>query len=301
MAWEAGQDLTETGCEQRVRDHFRTKAENDPQRHILDSLLRFSLELPSLSYLLRYEIGRPCNPVEGLEFLTSTYHGPNMLVEKLGSAYDPVEGSDKLTDAYRTADALVRKLGGAALPRPVYPDGAPTFDSYQNHWIRLEEYIADIIARATPTDDEPESTGAREGEGGKPENNQQADTFIPLTSWDDILAALNEPHGKAFWKKNVSTRDKIRKLNEQRNGPIVFPPGKGNQPHVDKTALMSWWNETQTQFDARNREAESAAEAARVETADSHKYGATGTVVPSIGGSVKAKRTTGKKGKEGKR
>ena len=152
-------------------------------------------------------------------------------------------------------------------------------------------------------------------EGGKPpaEDKQPANPiqakggtppagpFAPLSGWADIVAALNEHIGTRHFKNEDSTRDRIRKLNNEYDGPIVFLSGKGVQPQVDKTPLMKWWKKIQTHFDARNRKDESGAEAARLETADTHKYGATGIVVPGIGGSVKTKRATGKKEKEGKR
>lgn len=141
------------------------------------------------------------------------------------------------------------------------------------------------------------ATGAREGEGGKP----PAPPFVPLTSWSEILAVLNEPHGKAHWKNNEQTRDKVRKLNNQHNGPIKFPPGKGKQPSVDKAALVAWWNGLRDHFDARNDEESAETESTRLTVTDSHNYGVTGTVLPGIGGSEKRTRAKrGEKGKEGK-
>jgi len=145
------------------------------------------------------------------------------------------------------------------------------------------------------------ATGARQSERDKLGNKPQADTFIPLTSWNDIFAALNEPHGTPVWKSTAGNRDKIRNLNEQHNGPIIFTEGKGNQPTVAKAALMTWWGGLSDHFDARIDEQKAEAESTEFAVGDSHNYGATGTVVPGISGSVKAKRTTGKKGKERKR
>jgi hypothetical protein len=154
--------------------------------------------------------------------------------------------------------------------------------------------------------------GARESEGSKPPNRTQqgvgddprptTDPFIPLTSWNDILVALNEPHGKPVLKNNEQTRDKIRKLNNEHDGPIKFPPGKGKQPSVGKDSLMVWWTSLRDHFDARTDEANAEAESARLTVADSHEYGAFGKVVPGIGGSEKRPRKeTKEKGKEGKR
>ena len=116
--------------------------------------------------------------------------------------------------------------------------------------------------------------------------------FVPLTSWADILAALNEPHDKPLWKNTEQTRDKILKLNEQHNGPIRRPQGKGTQPSVEKAALMTWWNGLKEHFDVRSDDAEAEAKSARLTVADSHNFGASGTVVPGIDGSVKRKRGT---------
>jgi len=123
-------------------------------------------------------------------------------------------------------------------------------------------------------------------EGGKP----PAELFVPLTSWNDILSALNEPHGKAVWKNDDQTRNKIRKLNNEHGGPIIFPQRQGKQPSVDKGELVTWWNGLKAQFDARADEVQTRAESARLTVTGSHNYGTTGTVVPGIGGSVKGKR-----------
>jgi hypothetical protein len=126
--------------------------------------------------------------------------------------------------------------------------------------------------------------------------------FVPLTSWLEIFAALNEPIGKPHWKSTDTARNTIRTLNSKHNGPIIFPPGKGKQPSVNKSALMQWWKGLQEHFDARNEEAESEAESARSTVADTHNYGKSETVVPGINGSVKRARGKGnEKGKEGKR
>ena len=130
--------------------------------------------------------------------------------------------------------------------------------------------------------------------------NPRTGPFIPLSGWAEILTALNEHIGTNHFKCDVSTQDKIRKLNYEHVGPIIFPPGKGKQPTVCKTLLMNWWDDLQVRHDAREIEVASDGEAARIETADTHNYGRTGTVVPGIGGSVKLKRTSRKKGKEGK-
>jgi hypothetical protein len=137
-------------------------------------------------------------------------------------------------------------------------------------------------AKAAPAD-----RTAREGEGGKaPEP-----AFVPLTSWQDILAALNEGLDKRHWKNDERTRNQIRKLNEEYRGPIRLPAGRGKQPSVHKAALLKWWTELRERFDARNDEAKAEADSARLTVAESHNYGRAGTVIPAIGGSEKKRKS----------
>ena len=125
--------------------------------------------------------------------------------------------------------------------------------------------------------------------------------FIPLTGWDEIIAALNEPHGNAAWKQGQATKAKIRKLNDRFNGPINFPKKKGAQPYVGKSDLMSWLGRVEADFADRTEEIEANAKSERLTVSETHNYGAAGTVIPGISGSVKPSRATGEKGKEGKR
>lgn len=153
-----------------------------------------------------------------------------------------------------------------------------------------------VAAAPTPNGNAPKPS---EGTPGKPNETKRdqtaADPFVPLTSWSDIFAALNEPHGNATWKNNETTREKIRKLNINYSGPIKLPVGKGTQPSVDKAKLLQWWNGLKEHFDARIEET-AAKESSTRSTVASHKYGASGEVVPNIGGSVRRK-----KGKERKK
>jgi hypothetical protein len=116
---------------------------------------------------------------------------------------------------------------------------------------------------------------------------------VPLTSWAEIFAALNEPDKTPHWNNTSKHRDTIRKLNKMHNGPICFQPGKGKQPSVDKAALLAWWRGLSEYFDARSDEAAVEDESARASVANSHNYGRTGTVVPEIKGSVKRTRAKG--------
>lgn len=149
----------------------------------------------------------------------------------------------------------------------------------------------------TPNGEEKEPEPASGGRAGGDERGKPSvGPFVPLTSWSEILAALNEPHGNAVWKNDPQTRDKIRKLNEQHNGPIRLPQGKGTQPSVDKAVLLVWWDGIRGHFDARNDEEEAKSASARLTVAETCNYGRSGTVVPGIEGSVKRTRK-GRKGK----
>src|SRR5262249_15528304 len=110
-------------------------------------------------------------------------------------------------------------------------------------------------------------------------------------SWAEILTALNEPHGgSAVWKNDEPTRNKIRKLNEEYRGPILFPTGKGKQPSVDRQALLDWWGGLQEEVDGRRVEEERDARDAKLTAGESHNYGRTGTAAPGVGGHIRARR-----------
>jgi hypothetical protein len=169
----------------------------------------------------------------------------------------------------------------------------------------LKREAAELRALAVPV--EPHSgtqAGAVNDEGAKPKDNgagekkgakPPADPFVPLTSWNDILAALNEPHAKPHWKNDESTRKKIRNMNQQHKGPIRLRKGKGTQPSVEKAALLTWWNGLREHYDARTDEENEEAQSATLTVNESYQHGKSGTVVPGIGGSEKQRRE--KKGK----
>ena len=139
----------------------------------------------------------------------------------------------------------------------------------------------------------PEGVSPPPAEGMKP----PASPFVPLTSWGEIFAALNEQHGKVVWRNDEPTRAKIRKLSDAHDGPISFPPGRGRHPSVDKAAFLTWWEKLREHFDARVDQERAEAESARLTVAETHGYGAGGRVVPGIGGSVKqGRRGAGRQG-----
>lgn len=207
---------------------------------------------------------------------------------------------------YQTAAVLKLEARGVLIPKEhPLPTGNRPADAIKRSFLQRSGPSLWLIGAklvdepaALPTTLPP--AGTKKSEGGMTQAKPEA-PFVPLTSWAEIFGALNEPHGKAEWKNNERTRAKIRGLNEQHNGPIRLGSGKGKQPTVDKAALRTWWNELREHFDARSKEAEAEAEAARLTASDTHGFGKTGTVSPGIGGSVKRTRRDGGKGKEPKK
>jgi hypothetical protein len=114
--------------------------------------------------------------------------------------------------------------------------------------------------------------------------------FVPLTSWSEILAALNEPHGKVVHRNTDAEKAKIRKLNDEYDGPITFPKQRGKQPRVEKAKLMQWWNTLRERFEAREQAREQAAADAAGTTAETYRHGRSAEVVPEIDGHVKKTR-----------
>ena len=163
-----------------------------------------------------------------------------------------------------------------------------------NNFVRRElreRFLQDNVMKHAPADS-GKTTPATEPEDEGPKGDDGADEppFVPLTSWAEIFAALNEPHDKACWKNDEATRDKIRKLNHDFDGPIKLPKGKGKQPLVSKAVLKAWWDGLSEAFDARTDEAK-AEDDSKIETVgESHPYGRSGTVVPGIDGSIKRTR-----------
>ncbi|WP_149109975.1 hypothetical protein [Limnoglobus roseus] len=240
--------------------------------------------------------------------------------------------------AYLAVDLRLRRAGGpnamldvlndvltvhsrAPLNPPATPDGlnAVLTNLYMKRadtFARVDgrgciDRMLDQLARVppptnnTPAAAEPYPAASAPLPQAKPGDGEKAQPptpFHPLTSWGEIFAALNAPHGRPVLKNDEPTRDKIRKLNTKHDGPIVFPRRKGKQPSVGEAALMAWWDAIREHFDARNAEKQAKAMDARLTVADTHNFGASETVVPGVSGSVKrTRKKKDDKGKEGKR
>lgn len=99
-----------------------------------------------------------------------------------------------------------------------------------------------------------------------------------LATWREILIALE-------MKSNDENRQKVDRLNETYNGPII-KPGQGKQPFADKDKLLEWWNGLEEMVQSQANRARDTKETVK----GTHAYGRKGEVVPEISGSVKRRR-----------
>lgn len=99
-----------------------------------------------------------------------------------------------------------------------------------------------------------------------------------LLNWREILETLS-------LKNDEETREKVRRLNEMHNGPIVVG-GRGQQPKAEKGKLLDWWNDLERRFEKveqRNRDKQATTES-------QYKHGRGEIVVPDLRGHVKKRR-----------
>jgi hypothetical protein len=104
-----------------------------------------------------------------------------------------------------------------------------------------------------------------------------------LMNWREILDALG-------MNCNDESRQRVREMNERYSGPIVVGR-RGQQPKVEKTKLIEWWNNLEIQWETGNSRT-----FAQDTVRPQHNYSRGGTVVPGIAGSVKERRTKKKRG-----
>jgi len=108
-----------------------------------------------------------------------------------------------------------------------------------------------------------------------------------LFGWGEILEVVGRPNERA-------DRDRILRLNQKYDGPIIPPVTQGGQPTVKKQALIHWWN----QLSARMSESQAEDRSVTIErdcnvgSASQHSYGRDATVIPEIGGSVRKRKVT---------
>ncbi len=112
-----------------------------------------------------------------------------------------------------------------------------------------------------------------------------ADAVEVLFGWSEILEVVKRPEER-------KERDRIKRLNDDSDGPIRFPQGQGTQPEVGKAELILWWNERKNAYQNSVEEnARKDAELAVYMQAE-HDFGRDGTVFPEISGSKRKRKVT---------
>jgi hypothetical protein len=134
-----------------------------------------------------------------------------------------------------------------------------------------------------------ESSIAPPGVNGRRNSAVSRTPFEPLTTWNDVVATLRDEGGASSFKNDERTRSLIAAFNKKHGGPIKLP-GRGGQPLVSKESLLQWWDNVREQIEKREEEKELKAESTRQSVSETHLYGATGKVAPSISGHIKQRK-----------
>ena len=157
----------------------------------------------------------------------------------------------------------------------------PDADAMQD---ALEAVLAELRCRGVLSEPPPTSPAVEpldtEGGGEQPPRSL-APLPVPekqLTSWREILVALGMTY-------NSEDKQKVDRLNETFNGPIV-KPGQGMQPFANKRKLLEWWNGLEATVQEQANRARDTEETVK----GTHAYGREGEVVPEISGEVKKRR-----------
>jgi len=149
----------------------------------------------------------------------------------------------------------------------------------QDRALMLSDHLEDLI-RTLPTI----LTDGGAGQSRKAESDdakyppQPAKPRKHLATWRDILIALE-------MQNNDEDRQKVDRLNETYNGPII-KPGQGKQPFADNVKLLEWWNGLEEMVESQASRDRDTKETVK----GTHAYGREGEVVPEISGSVKRRR-----------
>ena len=99
-----------------------------------------------------------------------------------------------------------------------------------------------------------------------------------LLNWRDILVALG-------LSDNTEDRGKVRRLNEQYCGPILFPKA-GGQPKAERGGLLSWWNRLAVKWEIQSHEIAGR----RLSAETQYPHGREGVIAPEIAGSVRGRK-----------
>jgi len=167
--------------------------------------------------------------------------------------------------AYQKAWHVLRELDGGKAPVDLAVDPL----TLMNVWGYIgseQRAVETAINAASDGDPDPK------GEADPPK------TY--LHNWREILVTLE-------MKNNSETRDKVRRLNDLYDGPIIPALKQGGQPMAERGKLLDWWNRLETMIeDQRNQAKGSLAEAK-----EQYDYGRTGTVAPGISGEIRQRRS----------
>ena len=142
---------------------------------------------------------------------------------------------------------------------------------------------------ATSSDLTPEVAGGTNTEPADDGEDRPKETPVEanevLFGWSEILTAVKRPEER-------KERERIKRLNDDSDGPIHFPQGQGTQPEAAKADLIHWWNKRENAYrDSVDESARKDAELAANMQAE-HNYGRAGTVLPEISGSKRSRKVT---------
>jgi hypothetical protein len=200
------------------------------------------------------------------------------LVAPDGARAEPVRGAAQRTAAARE-QSVERVEGTPTLNDP----GFPTYQTRPAEVILIDvrEQAASKLRQRGVSE---ESSREPQRDAAKLEAASPAKTKRPdyLTSWQEILMALQ-------LKNNETMRAKVKQLDECSTGPILFG-GRGEQPRVERGALVAWWAGLAEEFAARKQRQRD--EEATTEGRYTHngRRDRSEEVVPELEGRVKERR-----------
>jgi hypothetical protein len=178
------------------------------------------------------------------------------------------------------------------------PDGVGTTWKYEDYFQQLADDLAKLPKIADPwarLQGEHYAASDLTTCGGEPEAESASipATTLPVSEeipeylfgWPEILGCVKRPDSQ-------SERERLRTLNSDHDGPIVFM-GQGVHPRCDKKDLAVWWRRLFDMFrESQERQAElHSRKRDEAETVkESHSYGRDGTAFSGIGGGEKRRR-----------
>jgi hypothetical protein len=138
------------------------------------------------------------------------------------------------------------------------------------------------VSAAPGPESRPRNPPPAAAEGSRVRDERQRPA-VYLMNWPQILDALG-------LKDNQENRERLRRLSEFYDGPIVSG-GQGSSPTlINRAVLIAWWNGLEEQHQERAQREKDAS--ATVDEQYQHGRGA--TVVPGISGEMKKRRRKGR-------